>query len=211
MDPEPASGAGAFAVNMVARGSTTSLSASDTVTVDIFLDADGPMVIFSVAAINSNPAALLYDGPASAALPPIHGLGPSGAQPSYILYTPGKPFAFMYPLQAPHWLTFPATIPGTEQVNINFLADGFFSTLATGTGIYVATLVFHVVADFDTETLSLAFTSANLIQTGTFVHPPSTIGLSAPIVLTGQVPEPTTGILIALGCGGVGLAGLRRV
>ncbi|MFP6605810.1 MAG: PEP-CTERM sorting domain-containing protein, partial [Myxococcota bacterium] len=85
---------------------------------------------------------------------------------------------------------------------------------ATGTGIYIATMVFHVVADFTSETLSLAFTSSNLIQAGTFVHDPATIGLSGPITLTGHagppVPEPTTAMLIGLGILGLGLAGRRR-
>ena len=56
------SSASAFAVSMTARGATTGLMTSDTVTVDVFLDVAGPISIFSVAVINSNTSALLYDG-----------------------------------------------------------------------------------------------------------------------------------------------------
>ena len=64
-----ATSASAFAVSMTARGAVSSLATSDTVTVEVFLDADGGITIFSVAVVNSNPAALLYDAAASAALP----------------------------------------------------------------------------------------------------------------------------------------------
>ena len=211
--------ASAFAVTMTSRsgdptGGVSSLTTSDTVTVDVFLDADGGITIFSVAVVNSNPAALLYDGAASAALAPAH-LASTGAQASYVLYTPamgkGNPSTILYPLQSPAFLNFPPETPGTEQVNINYTEPAFGTTTATGTGIYVASMVFHVVADFASETLSLAFTTSNLIQTGTVVTDPATIGLSSPITLTGHaVPEPTTAMLIGLGVLGLGLAGRPR-
>ncbi|MFP6630580.1 MAG: PEP-CTERM sorting domain-containing protein, partial [Myxococcota bacterium] len=142
----------------------------------------------------------------------------SGAQASYILYSPGGgrglPPVYLVPLQSPYWLNFPPETPGTEQVNINFTEPAFNTTVATGTGIYVATMVFHVVAAFTSETLSLAFTSSNLIQSGVTVVDPALIGLSAPITLTGHagppVPEPTTAMLIGLGILGLGLAGRRQ-
>ena len=219
--------ASAFAVNMTSRsgdptGGVSSLTTSDTVTVDVFLDADGGITIFSVAVINSNPAALLYDAAASAALAP-HPQAPTfggstGAQPSYILYAPsggkGMPSTVLYPLQIPAFLNFPPEFAGTEQVNINYTETAFNTTTATGTGIYVATMVFHVVADFASETLALAFTTSNVIQTGTVVTDPALIGLSAPITLTGHagppVPEPTTAMLIGLGILGLAMAGRRR-
>ncbi len=64
-----AASASAFAVNMVASTPTTGLTTSDNVIVDVFLDSDGPITIFSVAVVNSDPSALLYNGAASAALP----------------------------------------------------------------------------------------------------------------------------------------------
>ena len=182
----------------------------------MFLDADGGITFFSVGVINSNPSALLYDGPASAALVPHRSTATAGcflsnctgAQPSYLLFYAAG-LLYLGPLNSPYFLTFPAP-PGTEQVNINYVEGSFLTTTATGTGIYIATLVFHVVSDFTSETISLAFTSSNRIQTGSFVHPPTGIGLSAPILLTGTVPEPATAMLIALGIVGIGLAGRRR-
>ena len=213
-----ATSASAFAVSMTARGAVSSLATSDTVTVDVFLDADGGITIFSVAVVSSNAGVLLYDLAATNALAP--GFNPcsfptcggeTGAQPSYILYTSGKKGAFLAPLQTPAFLNFPPETAGTEQVNINFTTPILTTqTTATGTGVYVASLVFHVVADFAAETISLAFTSSNLIQAGTVVTPASTIGIGGPISLTGHVPEPTTAMLIGIGIIGLGLAGRRR-
>ena len=95
-------------------------------------------------------------------------------------------------------------------MNIDYVEGALFITQALGTGIYIATLVFHVVSGFTSESLSLAFTSRNIILAGTFVTPVSQIGLSAPILLTGTVPEPTTAMLIGLGIVGLGLASRRR-
>ena len=184
--------ASAFAVSMVARGPVNSLGVSDAVVVDVFLDADAGITILSVAVVNSNPAVLLYDLAATNALlpsapcnPPACG-GSNGAQPSYILYAPGMgmfpPATYLRPDETPAFPTFilPAT-PGTEQVNIMYVERAFSTTTVTGTGIYLATLVFHVVENFPIETLSLEFTITNVIQAGTVVVPASTIGLSAPI------------------------------
>jgi len=185
-----AASASAFAVSMTARGATSSLTTSSTVTVDVFLDADGGITIFSVAVLSDN-AIVTYDAAASAALAPS-GPGASGAQPSYVLYAGGKPSTYLKPLQTPAFLEFPTA--GTGQVNVNYIENALGTTTATGTGIYIATLVFHVVAAFSTSELSLAFTSSNVLQTGTVVTDPATIGLSAPISLTGHVPEPTTAV-----------------
>jgi hypothetical protein len=213
-----ATSASAFAVSMVARGGVTSLTTSQTVTVDVFLDVTAGMTILSIGVLNSSTAALLYDGPASAALAlhPQIGSNPlagcyfgncSGAQPSYILYT-GRGSPAMSPLNVPYFVNFPAP-PGTEQVNVSYVEDSFGTTTAITNGLYIATLVFHVVGINASETIQLAITSSNIIQAGTFVVPPTSITLSAPIGVT-TVPEPTTAVLIGLGVLGLGLAGRRR-
>ena len=211
-----AASASAFAVNMVAQGSTSSLTTSNNVIVDVFLDSDGPITIFSVAVVNSNPSVILYDGAASAALPTnpeAGGFGGSnGNQSSYILYEAvGRSSNYLKPAQTPYFLTFPPEFAGTEQVNVNYNENALGTTNATGEGVYIATLLFHVVADFAEETLQLAFTSSNLIQAGTTIIPASTIGLSIPITLFGTaVPEPTTAMLIGLGILGLTVAGRNR-
>ena len=210
-----AASASAFAINMVASTPTTGLTTSNNVIVDVFLDSDGPITIFSVAVINSNPSVLLYDGAASAALPTNPGAGTFGSsngnQSSYILYEAvGRSSNYLKPAQTPYFLTFPPQTPGTEQVNVNYNENALGTTNATGVGVYIATLLFHVVADFASETLELAFTTSNLIQAGTVIVPASTIGLSSPITLTGTVPEPTTAMLVGLGVLGLAVAGRRR-
>ena len=211
-----AASASAFAITMTAQGSTSGLGTSDNVIVDVFLDADGPTSIVSIAVVNSNPAVLLYDGAASAALPTNPGAGgfggSNGNQSSYILYeSVGRSTNYLVPGQSPYFVTFPPETLGTEQVNINYVENALGTTNATGTGVYLATLLFHVTADFASETLTLAFTSSNVIQAGTNVVDPGTITLSAPITLTGTaVPEPTTAMLIGLGILGLAVAGRSR-
>ena len=212
-----ASTASSYGVSMVASTPTTGLMPGDQVIVDVFLDSDGPITIFSVAVINDLPLGLVYDGAASAALPtnPAAGTfgGSNGNQSSYILFeTAGRATNYLVPAQTPYFLNFPPETAGTEQVNINYNENALGTTNATGNGVYIATLLFHIVADFTTANLSLAFTTSNLIQAGTVVVPASTITLSAPITLTGvAVPEPTTAMLIGLGILGLAFAGRRRV
>jgi hypothetical protein len=60
--------------------------------------------------------------------------------------------------------------------------------------------VFHVSEDFARESLFLTMEAGGntLLRYGTETLPPSAIALSPPIVLTGMLPEPTTGILLAI-------------
>jgi len=220
-----ATNASAFAINMVARNSTTSLDVSDTVTVDVFFDATGIGIKFlSVAVLNSSASLLTYDPIASAAVSPKAdpgAPGTSGAEPSYILYSAmsgsgmtALPAVYLLPQQTPAWLTWPAPPVGQEQVNINYAEANIidtFDTRATGLNIWIATLVFHVdVLGTEDETLALSLTSGgNIFQIGDVVQPPGTIALSAPITLT-FVPEPTTAVLIGLGLLGLAISGRRQ-
>ena len=68
--------------------------------------------------------------------------------------------------------------------------------------------MFHVVGFFGAETIQLAFTNSNIIQAGTMVVNPTSITLSAPIILT--FPEPTVAMLIGLGVLGLCLVGRYR-
>jgi hypothetical protein len=209
-----ATSASAWAINMVSRGPTSSLTTSSIVVVDVFLDADPGLTLFS-AAVLADDLYLNYDGPASSAIArcgACTGGGASGAQPSYILYTGGKNLSILYPLQKPHFLNWPGILPpGKEQVNINYTEPAFKAAAASGTGIWIATLVWHVTQAFDTATIELSVVAGgNIVQTGLTPVPPSDIALSAPIHLTGHLPEPTTAMLIGLGVIGLVVAGRRR-
>jgi len=212
-----ASQASAFAIDMVARGPTSGLAVSDTVTVDVFLDADPGLVLLSVAVLGSSSAVLDYDVPATLArerCDVCSGSSTSGAQPSYILYVASKTSRVLYPVQTPYFPEWPAPPPGELQVNINYAEASLFPNPGFGTGIWIATMVFRVSQDFDTETLSLSLDTGlggpPGVQTGTGFVPPGEIGLSAPIVLTGTVPEPGTLVLLGVGVALVAALGGRR-
>jgi hypothetical protein len=209
-----ATSATAYAVNMVARGSTTSLDTSDTVTLDVFLDVDGGIQLLTIPVLFTNDAVATYDPVASAAAPAFGGAGPGG-QPTYILYAPstmiGMPATSLYPQQTPAFLNWPVPPPGQEQVNINYAEPAFNTTSATGVGIWIATLVWHIDTAFDTEQVGVFLINPYILQVsiGNTI-PASDIAVSAPIQLTGTLPEPTTAMLIGLGVIGLVVAGRRR-
>jgi hypothetical protein len=205
-----ATSASAFAINMNLRGPASSYGTSDFVTLDVFLDADPGLTLLGINVIAADTNILTYDPIASAAAPASGSAGPGG-QPTYILYTGGKNSSILYPQQTPAWLNWPAPPPGAEQVNINYVEPSFKAAAASGTGIWIATLVWHVDQAFTSTSIYLSMTAGGgILQTGTVVQPPSTIALSAPVVITGHVPEPTTAMLIGLGVLGLGIAGRRR-
>ena len=186
--------ASAFSITMVAQGSVDSLTVGDSVVVDVFLDSDNPITIFSVAVVHDLAGALLYDGPASAALPTNPGAGgfggSNGNQSSYILYEAlARGSNYLAPGQTPYFQTFPPQNQGTEQVNINYVEGALGTTNTIGTGIYIATLLFNVTEEFESGVIELLFTSANVIQAHTLIYDPSAFVLSAPIVLQGLDPD----------------------
>jgi hypothetical protein len=196
-----ASRASAFAFDMVPRTPTTGLDVSDSVTVDVFFDAtDVDVYAFDLRVLSSNASAIHYDATASAALEASGDAGP-GTQPAYILYDPGigmsLPAVALYPFQTPVWPTWPTPPPGEEEVQIGFLIPnltGPYGTRTTGTGIWIASLVFHVGSAITSESLALSVSS---LQQGFGPYPVDQIGLSSPITLTG-VPEPATGLLMGV-------------
>jgi len=218
-----ATNASAFAINMVARNSTTSLDVSDTITVDVFFDATAIGIkFFSVAVLNSDTSLLSYDPVASAAVSPKAdpvAPGTSGGQPSYILYSAtvgsgmtAQPAVYLIPEQTPAFLTFPSA-PPVEQVNVNYLEVNpldTFDTRATGLNIWIATLVFHVDATGDSQSLALNLSVPSaILQLGDTLVDLNTVALSAPITVT-FVPEPTTAVLIGLGLLGLAISGRRQ-
>ena len=197
-----AASAGAFSFTMTPRGPTTGLQAGDEVILDVYVDAEPGLELLSVGVLYRDNGTITYDGPDSAALAPT-GPGTSGAQPSYILYGPasmGNPATALYPQQTPYWLNWPGIVPaGSEQVNINYAAQPLSPTSASGTGIYLASLLFRIEPGFFISDVRLCTTcGGNVIQADGEVVGPGQINLSSPVFLFG-VPEPTTAMLIGSG------------
>ena len=93
-------------------------------------------------------------------------------------------------------------------MNLDYTEPSFGSTGATGNGIWIASLLFHV-GTVTNGALQIALgAGGGIIQTddlGTTI-PTSDIGVSAPIIL---IPEPATAVLIGLGVLGLAVVGRR--
>ncbi len=231
-----ATSASAWAVDMQVRqtstGGLSSFDVSDTITVDVFFDATGFEInLFTTSVISSDASVLQYNAAASAALPIIHpapptAFGTTGAQPGYILYTPGiggmppTPATALYPQQTPAFLPWVAPPPGAEQININYAETNItdeFGTQSTGLNIWIASMVFHVVAPFETvdlfPTMSIGpmvlEVNPNSVGSGTQIQ--DQVAVSGGVTLNGHlVPEPTTAALIGLGLLGLAISGRRK-
>ena len=143
-----AASASAYSLRMDRSDGNGRVTSGDSVIVDLYLDAEPGLWAFSVGVLY-DPAVLIYNGAASAVLP-AKGPGSSGAQPSYILYAPAGalPAVALYPIVTPSFNTWVAPPPGLNQVNVDFLTSRLIpptqSTSASGTNIYIASLVFVV-------------------------------------------------------------------
>lgn len=209
--------AGAYDITMTARGAIDSLASSDTVIVDVFLDAEPGLTLLSVGVLYPDDGTIVYDGPATAALTPVTATG-NGSFPQYILYSPsgmiGMPATLLYPVPPDFWRNWTGILPpGKLQVNIDYAEAGFNAAVASGTGIYIGTLLFHIASGFSGADLELCITcGGNTVQIGGQTSPeiidPSLVGLSAPIALT--APEPAVASLAAVAVGLVAFARGRK-
>lgn len=203
-----ATAASAFSFNMSVRGGLLpSYSIGDTVTVDVFMDADPGLVILGLPVIAPS-AALDYDGVASTNLPVIYPNGEygteitTGSHPGYILYySSGKVSQTVYPLvnDGEPFFVFAGALPGEEHVNVQYAEGSFNPTGGSGTNIWIASLVYHVIGGAG----SVADVGFNLDRGGAVLNQngidlvetaPETIGLSAPIGVN-IVPEPAAASL----------------
>ena len=214
-----ATSASAFAMGMVPRGPINNLLPGDEVIVDVFLNAEPGLQLLSVGVLYPNNGTILYDGPATAALPPVTGSG-NGAQPSYILYSPGSgmaasmvPATLLEPVVSPYFTNWAGdTPPFADQVNIDYAEIGFNSAPASGAGIYIATLLFRIQPGFFAGNIQLCMIcGGNILRANDVEIGPAMIDLSPALILTGgTVPEPTTAMLIGFGVLGVAIVGRRR-
>jgi len=190
--------ANAWTITMQSSYAGATLAPSDTVSIDVYLDApDTGLQLLSVAVVY-DPIVLTYDGLSSTAA-------------SYILYAPAAgatPATYLVPSQNPP-ATWPVPDPGTGQVNVNFQEVNLLPTGGSGLGVYLATLVFHVADPGDgLGEIYLSLTSpGNIIRANDVVVTGSGILGPGIDVIT---PEPTTALLVGLGLIGLGVAGRRR-
>jgi hypothetical protein len=205
-----AGSASAYNIDMQVRGGILpSYTSSDTITIDVFLDADAPINLLSVAVL-STAGTVDYCKACSEALLAGGGAGP-GAQPSYILYAPGAGTAVataLYPVVTPSFDLFPPPL-GFQQVNINYFEGGNNATTATGANVWIASLVYHISGS---GTLNISMEPSSAILTDTA----GGINLKDQVTITGSavsivVPEPATALLIGFGLLGLGLAGSRKL
>ncbi len=220
-----ATSASAYTVSFGARddgGLTTVLSrlpSSDTFVVDVFFNNVGgnPIVAFSFGVVydGSGSSGLVYDKVASEQLAAQGAAGP-GAQPSYILYSPGAgtvSATILYPFVTPSFNTWVTPAPGTNQVNIDYFERTFGAATATGSNIWIASLVFFIRAGYAGGQITLCSTcGGNALLTtiaGVRFREETLVNLGNPITLV-TVPEPTTAALIALGILGLAIAGRRK-
>jgi len=199
-----ATSASAFALNAQLNpgsAATTGIVApSDLVIVDVYLDADPGLGFLSVALLYDDDGILVYEPGAS-------------SMPTYILYTGGKGATYLIPNINPPALWGGVQQPGKKQIQIDYLEQALGSATASGTGIWIATIVFHVAAVGDGQStidLTLLSNGSNIVE-AYGVNITSTVPTTGTFVAnTATIPEPTTALLIGFGLVGLTLAGRRQ-
>ena len=111
------------------------------------------------------------------------------------------PATSVYPLQNPAQ-TWPGDKPpDTLQVNVNFAEGAINPAVASGSNIWIASLVFHV-DDTSLASTEIAMTleaGGNVLRSNDVEIDPATVPLSAPIQVT-FAPEPTAASLAVAAC-----------
>jgi hypothetical protein len=199
-----ASSASAWAINaQLNPGSipeNVAISASDLVIIDLYLDADAGLGFLGVALLYDDNGVLAYG-------PGTNGLS---TMPSYILFTPTvgtSPATYVIPLVDPPNTWNGVNQPGKKQVNVEYLEAALGSATATGSNIWIGSIVFHVTGP------GIVNLDVTLNAEGTIVEAyTNQVAGSTPVTgsFTFGVPEPTTAMLIGFGLVGLAMAGRRK-
>jgi hypothetical protein len=196
---------------------STVLAVSDTVTVNVYIDATESGLQLLSASVNGEDSILDHvPTPANCGVSgPTAGCG----SPTYILYSPAAGATgatLLYPQQNPFIRWTGIEPPNTEQININYAEAGLGFAQATGSGVWIASVVWHVADVGDGE----ADISVSLLNNGNIVRS-NGINLDASQIpvngVNGEwsfqvktIPEPSLVALLGLGALGLGYAGRRR-
>jgi hypothetical protein len=174
------------------------IAPSDTIIVDVYMDAD-------IFGLGFAAVAVIYDDNSTLAYQPT-----IMNMPSYILYTPpaGTSTAtYLYPNVNPPNIWNGINVPGKRQVTVEYLGNGFANVTQTGSNIWIATLVFHVTNP------GVVAVDLTLNAGGTIVNAYGN-DFKGSATATGSyvfgVPEPTTAVLIGFGLVGLTIASRRK-
>jgi hypothetical protein len=197
-----ASSASAMALYMTQQsgpGTGTVIAPSDILTFDIYLDADPGLEFLTVAVLYDDDGIVTYNPGAF-------------TSPTYLLYTGGKGTTYLTPLNdhGQNWNGF--NQPGKLQVQASsWYEKSFGSATASGNGIWISTLVFHVAGIGDGETTI----ELTLLGNGSTIIHSYTVDVSAITTTTGTfvfttVPEPSAALLGGAALVTVGVIWKRR-
>jgi hypothetical protein len=161
-----------------------SLSTSDTIQVDVYLDADPGLQLLSIGVLWETDV-LSFQPLAS-------------SSPSYILYTPSPgpgEAAWLEPTRDP-WIEWPGLKPpGFSQVNLDFNTPlPIYPSPASGTNIWLSSLVFHV----DDASGGPPILDVTLEAAGNVLHSYDVDVDPADVPIT-LIPEPATAAMLGLG------------
>lgn len=178
----------------------TVLSPSDTVTVEVYLDANDP-------GLQGLSVALLWDDTGTVDYVPG-----STTMASYILYTGGKGATYLIPNANPplYWNGIP--IPGKRQTNIEFVEPSLSAAPATETNIWLASVVMMVVGPgplSGTNQLTMSFAPNGTIVRSSDMDVKGLSTVTNPDV-TLNLPEPSAALLAVVAVSTIGFVRRRR-
>lgn len=178
---------------------STVLAGSETVIVDIYMDAGAGLGFITVSILYDDIGILTYQ-PGSSNMP------------SYILYTPGAGTAsatYMIPNVNPPGYWNGINQPGKRQIQIEYLEPAFGSATATASHLWIATVVFHVTGPGVVD-MNLTLNANGTIVEAYANDVAGSYTTSGAFTFGHAVPEPTTALLIGFGLVGLTMAGRRK-